>query len=161
MHTDLHTLSVLSHTSASSRPVPKQPAFNRKTSHIYTFTYLDHCTGHLFIVAARGQPAEERARDGIRRVQLVFMFERTREPRGEGYRPRTRHQHRHLFRPNSGPSYAAALASPHRQVEVASSSVARARVSVLLRAAERGKGKGQRGRGLEGASQSQSDAVRV
>lgn len=48
------------------------------------FTYLDHCIGHLLIVAARGQPAGERERDCIRRVQLVFVLERTREPHGGG-----------------------------------------------------------------------------
>lgn len=37
------------------------------------FTYLDHCTGHLFIVAAGGQPVRDRERDRTRGVQLLMV----------------------------------------------------------------------------------------
>lgn len=37
------------------------------------FTYLDHCTGHLFMVANGGQPAGDRERDRTRGVQLLMV----------------------------------------------------------------------------------------
>lgn len=58
-------------TSISNVPVLKKQVFNPKTTNIYTFTYLNHYTSHLIIVAARGQPAGEE--NG---VNLVPIFAR-------------------------------------------------------------------------------------
>lgn len=46
-------------TSISNHPILKIQMFNPKITNIYTFTYLNHYTRHLIIVAARGQPAGE------------------------------------------------------------------------------------------------------
>lgn len=92
------------------------------------------------MLAARGQPAGESERDGIRRVQLVFMLERTRKSHG-GRRKVTGPPEL------TGTSFTTTTADWEKtrwfprhltpQVKLASRSVVRVRVrvSVLLRAA--------------------------
>lgn len=115
------------------------------------FTYLDHCTGHLFIVAAGGQPVRDRERDRTRGVQLLMVEPGSPAVEG-GILPAASHLTDTCFNTTTAslppPELRCAAFSTSGQVNLASPSVVRVRASALLRAAERGKGRGCRGRGL-------------
>lgn len=59
----------------SNLPVPKPQTFNPKTADRNTFTYLDHYTRRLIIVAARAQPAEEE--NGVNLVPKLARMKTT------------------------------------------------------------------------------------